>query len=323
MSEQAALASPGAPATGAAAGHGALFAAQWLFGLFPVFGLLAMDADAGFDPFAVAAWRVVAGALVIGAVARWRHGPGVFARRADLPRFALLALLGIVGNQVLYLNGLQRSNATNAGLMICLVPVFTFAAAVAVGQERFQWSRALGVVVALAGVLPLVLGSGTSLFGGHAAGNALMAANGLCYALYLVLSKPLRARYPALVVLGWSYVLALPAVPLFLAGRRALPAAMGDAGVWSSLAYVLVGPTLVAYFLNVFALGRVRASTTAAYILLQPVIAALGGAWILGERVTPAVVPSAAAFGAGIWLVSRRREPRPPSDHGRPLGPPR
>ena len=43
---------------GAAAGHLALLGVQAVFGLFPVLGLVAMQAERGFHPFAVAAWRI-------------------------------------------------------------------------------------------------------------------------------------------------------------------------------------------------------------------------------------------------------------------------
>ena len=290
---------------GVASGHAALFVVQWLFGLFPVFGLLAMDSERGFHPFTVAAWRIAAGALVITLLARLSRG-GLRLERRDRGRMLLCSLLGIVANQGLYLSGLQRSTAMNAGLMMIMIPVFTFALAALVGQERFRWSRACGVVLSLLGVLPLVLGGGALELGRYAVGNLLMAANCFCFSIYLVLSKPLRARYPAVVVLAWNYLMALPFLPLFLWGHPWTPAAPGDQGVWLSLVYVVAGPTILGYLLNVYALGRVRASTTAVYVYVQPVISALGGAAILGERLTPAVALSAAALFAGIYLVSRR-----------------
>ena len=291
-------------ASGAGGGHLALVGVQLCFGLFPVFGRRAMAAGEGFDPFAVAAWRITGGAAVLGLAAVLVYRRRALPARADLARLVALALLGIVANQALYLSGLARSSAADAALMMCTIPVFTTTAAVLVGQERLRPRRALGVLVALAGVLPLIAGRGGSLAGGHALGNALMLANCLCYAFYLVLSKPLRRETPAVVLIAWNYLLSLPFVPLFLAGSCALPV-RGSAAVWGSLAYVVVFPTVVGYLLNLFALGRLRASTTALYVYLQPPIAALTGWWWLGERLRPATALAAASLFAGIWLVSR------------------
>jgi len=295
------------PASGSAAGHAALIAVQLVFGLFPVYGFLAMDPERGFSPFGLAVWRIAAGAAVLTLMASLFHRGSFAPRRADLPRLALLALLGIVLNQGLYLTGLARSNATNAGLMMCTIPVFTFLVAALARQERFSRVRGLGVALSLVGVLPLVLGEGIDLSGEYALGNGLMALNCLSYSCYLVLAKPLRTRYPALVLIAWTYLLSLPYTPLFAGFGSVVPVQPGDGAVWGALTFVLLGPTILAYLLNAFALGRVRASTTAVYIYAQPVLAALGGHLVLGETLDSGVLLAAPALFAGIALVSRPR----------------
>jgi len=287
-------------------GHVALWVVQLCFGLFPVFGHLAFRA---FEPRAVAAWRIGVGALVLFAIA-W----AVERRRAlvaprDLLRFQILALLGVTANQVLFLEGLQRSTAVNAGLIMCLIPVFTFVVAALVGQESFRPLRAAGIGLALAGSVPLFVGQGGRFGGAHALGNALMVANALSYSLYLVASKRMTRRYPPLVVIAWVYVLAVWHVPLFV-GEAALAPSSADAGAWGSLAFILLAPTVLGYLLNMVALARVDASTTAFYIYLQPLIAASGGVLILGETIPPGTRLAALLIFGGLALVTlpvRRR----------------
>jgi drug/metabolite transporter (DMT)-like permease len=183
---------------------------------------------------------------------------------------------------------------------MCMIPVWTWLIAVGVRQERFRWKRALGVALAFAGTVPLAQMRLT--------GNGLMIANTLCYSIYLVIAKPLTAKYPPLVVLAWVYLLSLPAVPFLLLGRSLLPAAPGDAEIWWSFGYVLVGATVLSYVLNLFGLARVRSSTTAFYIYLQPLITAVAAWWMLGEE-----VPGTYAFAAvglvlgGVLVLDRRR----------------
>jgi drug/metabolite transporter (DMT)-like permease len=299
------------PDGGVLRGHAALLVVQLVFALMPVFGKLAMSAGRGFSPWALAAWRIAFGAFVLAVLARLLHPGGARPRRADLPRLGACALLGIVANQGLYLSGLERSSAVDAGLMMCLIPVFTYLIAAAVGQERWRVGRALGVAIACAGMLPLLFGRGDAFARGHGLGNALMAGNCLCYAGYIVMSKPLAARYPPLWLLAWIYLASLPIVPVFIRAGGWLPAAPLDPSVWLSMAYVLVFPSTLAYLLMLFALARVRASTTAFYIYLQPAISGfLGWAW-LGEELSPNLVPAALGLGLGSWLVLRRREPTP------------
>ncbi len=286
------------------AGHTALAAAQVAFGLFPIFGTVIFQ-PGGLSPFAVAAWRVTAGSVALGSLAALAYGRAALPRRGDWGRFALCALLGVVLNQALFLVGLSRSTPLNAGLVMTLIPVFTFGLAALVGLERFSGARALGVALALGGVVPLVFAEGLGTLGRYGLGNLLMVANALSYSIYLILAKPLTAKYPALVVIAWSYLPGMVAVPFFAWGERALPEP-ALAAAWWSLAYILVFPTVLAYLLNTFALARLRASTTAVYIYAQPLVAAVASWIVFGERPSRAMLAGATALFVGIWLVARR-----------------
>ncbi len=285
----------------------ALAVVQLCFGLFPVFGKLAMQS---FDPRAVTAWRIAVGALVLGGGAFAAFGKRALPTWRDLVLLQIAGTLGISLNQLLFLHGLELSTATNAGVLVCLIPVFTFGIATLIRQERFSWLRALGLGVALAGVLPLVLARGEGFSLEHARGNALMVVNAACYSLYLVVTRPLTARYSPFVVIGWAYVLCLWQVPLLLGSAPWIPS---DAtpGSYGSLVYVLIGPTLIAYLLNMVALARVRASTAAAWIYVQPLIAATAAIFVLGERPSWRTVVAAVAIFGGLWMVLHFGRPRP------------
>lgn len=287
----------------------ALAAVQLCFGLFPVMGGLAMDPARGFAPFAVATWRIGIGAVVLLPLAYLSFGRRAIPAARDLLPLALFAVLGIVLNQGLFLVGLQKSTPMNAGLVICLIPVFAYTVAVIGRRETFHPRRALGVLVALAGAIPLFVSRGAELAAEHAVGNLLMAANALCYAVYLVYSKPLLKRMPPLVLVAWVYVLSLPWLPLFMAGQDLTPVT-ASTGAWWSLAYVIVFPTILAYALNSYALARVEASTTAFFVFAQPVITALAAWAILREFPTPALALAAVGLFAGMALVVKRPPPR-------------
>lgn len=171
------------------AGHVALSAVQVGFGLFPVFGMIAFQ-PGGFSPLGVGTWRIGVGALVLGVLALLRYGRTMLPARRDIAVLVACAMLGVAVNQGLFLVGLSRSTPMNAGLVMSLIPVFTFAIAAAVGLERFSGMRAVGVLVALGGTAPLLLTEGLNGLGAHGLGNLLMVANGLSYSCYLVLSKP-------------------------------------------------------------------------------------------------------------------------------------
>lgn len=298
-----------------ALGHLALLGVQLCFGLFPIFGKLAMR---HFDPRAVAVWRILVGSGALLALAFARHGRAALPRAGDLPRLFLCALLGVAINMVAFLEGLRRSTTVNAACLMPVIPVYTLFIAVLVGQERFDPRRGAGIALALAGTLLVVFQKGPELGPEHLEGNLLFVLNTASYALYLVLAKPLLARYSPLVVTTWVFALSLWTIPFFRGAAPLVPDGASTAS-WLSLGYILVFATLVAYLLNAFALSVVSASTTATYILLQPLITAVAGVLVLGESVQPRTWLAAAAILAGVWLVVKapaRRAPLPVAGGG-------
>ncbi len=289
------------PGSERARAYMALAAVQLFFGLFPVFGKLAFEA---FAPQAVGAWRIAAGALVLGFVAASLHGRKLVPPRSELPLIALASFLGIALNMVLYLEGLARTNATTATLLMGLIPVFTFVVALLAGQEAFSPLRALGVVIALLGATALRWAESEGRFAIDWIGLLLLAGNALSYSIYFVLTRPLARRHPPLCVVAWMFAFSLPAA-LWLAARVDLTPAATATQCWS-LAFVLVFPTVLAYLVNVYALSRVSASTTAVGIYAQPFVAALAGWWMLGDQPTRGMLVAAALVFAGLALVLRR-----------------
>jgi drug/metabolite transporter (DMT)-like permease len=286
-------------------GRVALLFVQLFFGLFPLFGKWAMTE---FTPRAVAGWRISAGALALMAVAGFVHRRRALPRRGDLLRLQVCALLGVVLNMVLFLEGLQRSTAVNAGLIVATIPVFTLVVAVAVRQEPFELGRGAGILLAFVGVSLIFLQRGPDFTSDTLWGNTLMVVNAGCYSVFLVTVRPLTGRYPPLVVIAWVFALSAWTVPLFVWGEQVVPPQVSSRG-WLSLAYVLLFPTVLAYLLNTFALSKVRASTTAVFIFLQPLIVVATGVLVLGEALLPITVAAGVTTLAGVWLVVRRRAP--------------
>lgn len=273
-----------------------LVAVQVLFGTWPVLGKLVIP-SLGADGLAVL--RISGAALIFGAVARLAGAPRLPWR--EQPRVLVLSVLGISANQLLYIHGLARTSATHAALLTTTIPVQTLIVALLLGRETFDGRRAAGAALSLLGALVLVTGRAPA---GDAtlAGDLLVVANTVVYALYLVLSRDLLARWPPLSVLpwifGWGLLVSLP--------FTGLPPVTGHPPwVWAALAAIVIGPTVGTYWLNLFALRTVPSSVVAIFIYLQPVVAALLAAPFLGERPTARTGLSAAITFAGVLLASR------------------
>ena len=279
-----------------------LILVQFCFGVFPAVGKIAME-DKGFSPKAVLVWRLAVGSGVLMALAIWRHGRAALPPRAELLRLFGLALLGVIINQLLFLEGLKRTTTINAGLLITVIPVATTAIAVVLGRERRTLRREAGMALAVAGVAALFLLRGADVGGEHVTGDALIVINAISYSFYLVLAKGVLSRVPQLVVVAWLFAFGLLVVPWIALDVPWVPAT-AEPRHWWALGAVLLFPTVLAYLFNTIVLARTHASTTAAYVMLQPFIAAALGITLLGERPGWQEAVTAVFVLAGLWLVS-------------------
>ncbi len=258
----------------------ALAAAQAGFALFPIFGKLAL---VSIPPFVIAAIRVVSAAAMLEIVRRVSRAEPV--RRADRRLLVVLAILGVSLNQLLFIAGLSLTSAINTTILISSIPAFTLTAAVLLGREALTGRALAGTILAGAGALVLLNAEKFDWGSRYFRGNLLILANSLSYSLYLVLARPLLARYRPLTFTSAIFRYgSLPIVAVSIPALARFSPTLPAAGAWWSLGAVIVFCTALPYFLNSWALARVSASRVATYVFLQPVIAATLAILVLGER---------------------------------------
>ncbi|HET7437421.1 MAG TPA: DMT family transporter [Thermoanaerobaculia bacterium] len=281
--------------------HTALFAVAFFFSLNYLISKLGMRA---FAPLVFAWLRVVGSAIVLALVVRYDSTPPLAGR--DAKRVTLFSLLGVVFNQTLFLGGLALTSVHVAAILITTIPVFALAAAIALGRERATANKIGGIALAAAGALLVVGGEGFHGTARSLLGAVMIVGNCLCYALYLVLSKPDMARLSPRRVVAWMFgmgaLLMLPISAWSLAHQqwRTIPPS-----AWLALALVIAGPTVGAYLINAWTLRHAESSVVAAYTYVQPVLATILGALFLGETMHATLILAAAMIFAGVWLAGR------------------
>lgn len=257
----------------------------------------------------------VSGAAAAFAFLLHHSGLSGISSRSDYGRLALYSLLGVVANQLLYVQGLAYTTAINANILITTVPVFTLAIALVLRQERSSLSKLSGLAIAMAGAVALMGPAGVDLGPRHALGNAMVAGNALCYAGYLVLSKDMLRRYPPLTVITWVFVFgALGVLPFGLPALLRSNLSEVSLRTWLAVLYIVIFPTVTAYWLTLWALHRVESSRVAIYVYIQPLVTALIAPALLGERLGLGTAIAGAAIFVGIVLVTWGREKRPPEE---------
>lgn len=280
---------------------GALLTVQLLFGLHPIASKLAFPA---FGPGGVCVARAI-GAAVVFQLARWiAQEPAM--DRALHGRVLLASLLGIVSNQLLFLYGLQRTTATHASLLIVTVPVATLFVAILARRERPLAHRIAGIGIAFVGAAIIVSGRG-SVEGGDLVGDLMIVANAFAYGCYLVLSRDLLERVPPLTLAAWLFTWGAPVVLLVTGIPDANSPSNAD---WGALAFIVLGPTIGTYFLNLFALRSLPSSVVAVFVCLQPLVTGLLATIWLGEIVTARVLLAGGLTVVGVIVATRQGGPK-------------
>ncbi len=254
------------------------------------------------DPATFNGVRVLLATAVLATAAAVRRAPR--PSRADALRLVLLGVFGHGLYQLLFIEGLARTETGTTALIFAGGPAFVGVVGRLLGVERPSARAWGGIGLQLAGMAGVVFGSATAAAtraGGSASGTLFVLAASLTWSCYAVLLKPYTRRVDGVQLAAWTAaggaltlgVSSLPAV-----ARGAL-GALPPAG-WAAMLYSGVLALALAYlfyYRGVRTVGPVRA---AMYTNLQPVVALLVGFTVLGERPGAWQLAGAALIGAGL-----------------------
>jgi drug/metabolite transporter (DMT)-like permease len=261
-----------------------------------------------FDPLAFNGLRMLLAGLVLAAIAWGRRA--LAPTRADAVRLAVLGVLGHGFYQVCFIEGIARTTASTAALVMAAGPAFIGVVGRLLGVERPSRAAWAGIGLQLLGMAGVVFGSATQapLPGQESglAGPAFILVAALAWACYAVLLKPFTGRVDPMHLSAWTLLGGVATlVPLAAPGIVRLDAAAVPALGWGAVGYSAILAMVVAYlfyYRGVRVVGPVR---TAMFSNLQPIVALAVAALTLGERPGPWQLTGAAAIAAGL-VVSRR-----------------
>jgi len=230
--------------------------------------------------------------------------------KKDLLYIAVCAVFGVVGNQMLFLAGLNYTSPIDASIMMTVNPILVLVIGSILIKEKITNRKIVGIVVGAAGAIWLILNKGEIDFSAeHFMGNIMIFLNALSYALYLVMIKPIMLKYKPVTVMKWVFVFGLVLV-VPISGNQAMQVDWGQipTSIYLSIGYVILFSTFVAYLCNIYALRNVKPTTVSIYIYSQPVIATVV-AIILGQSdLTIIKILAAILVFIGVYLVSIERK---------------
>jgi drug/metabolite transporter (DMT)-like permease len=287
--------------------HGALIAVQLIFGTWPVVGKIALRSlpSTGLVTFRIAG-ATLAFLLIRRATNHVRIKGG-----GDYARLALYSLLGVVLNQFLFVKGLELSTAINSALIGSTIPIFTLLVSVFLGYESGSWRVAVGLFLSACGVVYLINPAEASFSRDTNIGNFLLLINSMAYGAYIAISQNMIKRYGALTVITWIFIFgSFITLPIGSYHLSKISLSSVPVSAWLAVLYIILVPTVAAYYLNAWALGRVAPSIVAVYIYLQPLIAFAVAPLVLEESLNSRTWLAAGLIFAGLATVTWRSRSR-------------
>ncbi|CAN5174790.1 EamA family transporter [soil metagenome] len=256
-----------------------------------------------FAPLAFNSARVFVAVIVLWSI--------FLVRRLPLPsrrEILIMLVLGALGNglyQILWVEGMARTRASDAALLVAASPAFIEMLGWLRGEERAGIRGMSGIALSLVGIGLVVTGAAKVAAGKSTLpGNAFILGSVLCWSVYSVYLRPVTTRIDGLTLSAVTMTGGI--VPLLIVAAPSLATtnwgAVPPAG-WGAIAYSGLLALVVAYlfwYRGVRVLGPTRASM---YSNLQPLVAMLAAWPLLGEIPRAMQLMGAACIIGGLLLT--------------------
>jgi drug/metabolite transporter (DMT)-like permease len=253
-------------------------------------------------PFAFILIRVTGAALLFWLITAFFSSRKISSK--DLGLFALCGLFGVAANQLMFFEGLKHTSTIHSSVIMVCTPILVLLFARILLKEHLNSFKIIGVSIGLLGAVLLIYSSGMSISESSAYGDVLILLNASSYGIYLVLVKPLMAKYSPLQVIKWVFTFGWVMVLPFGIAQ------FGDIN-WDfptdialKVIFIILFMTFFTYLLTVYGLGKVSPVVVSAYIYIQPILASLLAVAQQKENLSLLTILYGVLIMIGVLLVS-------------------
>jgi drug/metabolite transporter (DMT)-like permease len=257
------------------------------------------------DPFSIIVIRFGIGALFLLLLLLLQRKRLLISLKY-LPHLIILGVLGVFIHQVLQATSLLTIDASSAGWLISLSPIFTVILSVIFLKERFTFWKVIGMVMAIIGVLLVTMSrTGQSIHISINIGFILMILSTLNWAVYSVLLKSLKIPYPTLLVTFYMSLIGLILTTPFLIRNKGWAALSTlNQTEWFHLLFLGVFVSGIAYWYWGKALEVLEASKVSMFLYLEPLATLIAAVLLLNEKVILLNVAGGIIIIIGVIIVN-------------------
>ncbi len=252
--------------------------------------------EGGFPPFMLGGIRfLIAGGLMF-AVLRLRGTPA--PTRAQWANLAVMGLLLLAfGNGMVNLAE-QTVSSGLAAVAVASAPIWMGVFAMLRGDKPTP-SEWIGIAIGFVGVV--WLNAGGTLSASMKGLVALLVAS-LAWSFGSIWSRGRDLPAPFMAAAGQMLCggVIMLGMALITGERMALPTPKGLA----AFAYLVVAGSIVGFSAYIWLLHHVRPALASSYAYVNPAIAVVLGAWLAGERASPAELGAMGVILAGVVVIT-------------------
>ncbi len=220
--------------------------------------------------------------------------------------FFILGFLGIFIYFLLENFALEYTQATNVGLYMGAIPLFTaIIAHFLTKDESLSKNTVIGFLVAILGIALILLDG--SKFQLRLKGDLLALLAAAVFALYSVALKLAPKGYHYIVITRKSffYGLILMGIYFYFSGKSFNIEALSIKTVWLNIAFLGLLSSGLAFILWQQGIEKIGSISASNYIYLVPLITAITGITFLDESLTPKMIIGGVLILIGLYIAQK------------------
>lgn len=289
-------------------GHFACFCAYFIFGLNIVACKDIADANV-VTPIELFCLRSIGASALFWFISIFT--PKEHVPPKDLLKIFAASILGLFIPQLTFLKAITLTTSIDISILGSASPIMTMFVAAIVLKEPITFKKAIGVLISFAGVMILIFNSasiGSGAVQTSPLGVALMIANGLSFALYLGIFRPIISRYNVVTFMKWTFLFSmLISVPFNLNDLVSIQYSQIQPKILLQIGFLILFATFVAYFLIPIGQKNLRPTIVSMYSYIQPIIAAVISIIIGMDILTWQKIVAALLVFGGVAVVNKSR----------------
>jgi drug/metabolite transporter (DMT)-like permease len=226
--------------------------------------------------------------------------------RKEVMYIGTASLFSVVAHHLFLAVGLTKTTASNAGLILGLVPLVTSVLAIVFLGNRFTVFRFIGILLGFTGVVFVVL-NGKSGIHHVSIGDFYIFLSVLSQAISFIMIKKATETLDARVMTGW--MLLFGSVLLFIISLWMEPDGLSSMTNWTPSLWVIflasaVLATALGHMFYNKAIQQIGAAESAIFINLNPLFSLLGAYLFLGESISHSQIMGFIFIVVGVILGS-------------------